>query len=294
MSRWASIMQRIALCLLIAGTSGAVHAEIAVDPPGNDPVSTLILGTIVDSPDPIGSAMWKVFRPLPPGQILNPGGYAREDGRPDLFWKENSWPVVVWSYNLGADHDIAISEWDGTAWTFTEFITSGAVDELDPRVFVDVDGTVHVAWWVAGVEKVYVATRPAGTTIWDPPVLVTAGAETGRRPSILVFAGEVKVAYERTSSVGGMAQDVVVASEVGGSFVLELAGSTVRTDPLDAMLHAEDGHLWLDWKHESSEFGCAEYVGTSWTAIAPEPWTDPTWVGVEEVRKTIRNEVVGP
>ncbi len=269
----------------------SASAEISVDPTG-----TIILGTIIEGPDPVG--IWIQYRPVGANQVLNPSGDARGDGRPDIVFKtvvDDGDPVGTWAYNAGTDHDIAFSEWDGTAWTAIEFLTSSTSDEVDPRVFVDIDGTVHVAWWVAGTEKVYVATRPAGTTMWDPPVLVTGGSETGRRPSVSVFAGELKVTYERTSSVGGMAQDVVVATKQGnGSFVLELVGSTVRTDPLDIMAHVADGHLWLDWKHEASEFGCAEYVGSSWTAIVPEPWPDPSWVGVEEVRKMIRKEVLAP
>ena len=42
-------------------------------------------------------------------------------------------------------------------------------DELDPRVFVEDDGMVHVAWWVAEDNEVYVARRKSNTTKWKSP-----------------------------------------------------------------------------------------------------------------------------
>lgn len=285
----------ISVCLGLLCTQLA-RAEVSVDPIGFS-VSTIVMGTIVDDADPI--SVWSQYRLLPAGQVLNADGHARDDGRPDITVKSimgDSSPVGVWAYNAGTDHDIAFSEWDGNAWTTTAFLTSSTVDERDPRVAIEADGTVHVVWWTVGAtEKIYLATRPAASTAWGPAVLVTTGNEEGRRPSVAVDAGGLRVAYERDSTEPGMLQDVVVATQQGGGgFVLELVGSTVRTDRLDAMIHTEQSHLWVDWKHEATEFGCAEWLGSSWSPIAPEPWTDPSWVGVEGVRKTIRNQVLSP
>jgi hypothetical protein len=217
------------------------------------------------------------------------------DGRPDIVWKENGWPAVTWNYNAGSDFDIAFSEWDGTQWTATAFLTASTGDERDPRLFVEPDGTTRVVWWTAGAsEEVYLSTRQAGSSTWDLPVVVTTGGENGRRPAVSVFEGMVFVAYERDSISPGMAQDIVVAAlQAGGGFVFEVIGATARTERFDVMLHAEQGHLWADWKHEAGEFGCAEHQSSAgWTANTPEPWTDPSWIGVEQTRKAIRSRIL--
>ena len=273
--------------------TGVALAEVSVDPHG-PLVNTIIMGSVVDDPDPIG--IWLQYRDHPPSQVLNASGHARGDGRPDIRFKTNTYPVAVWAYNAGTDHDIAFSEWDGNVWAPTEFLTVGTDDELDPRVAVEDDGTVHVVWWTTGgTHKVYLATRPAGSAVWDAPVLVTGAGEEGRRPAVAVDAGGLRVAYERGSALPGMAQDIVVATrQPGGSFTFEVVGSTIRTDRLDVMIHQLQDHLWLDWKHEADEFGCVEWQGSGWSPIGPESWDDPSWVGVESVRKLIQNRVLDP
>jgi hypothetical protein len=259
-------------------------------------VSTLVLGITEDS-DPISVAAWQPFRQVPAGWILNADGHARGDGGPDLAFRPGSaWPVAVWAYNQGAHRDVAFSEWDGSAWTAIEFLTAGAGDDLDPRVFVEPDGTVHVAWWTASPPSgVFVRTRPAGAGAWDAPIQVSDGLIPARRPSVLIFDGVLRIAYERDASLPGMAQDVVVATrQAGGAFVFEVVASTARTERLDPLLHATAGHLWLDWKHAVADLGCAERVGSGWVLGPPEPWADPSWIGVEETRRLIGRHVAGP
>jgi len=271
---------------------GVAHAEVSVDGFGTS-VTTLVLAGVVDDPLPIG--IWFQYRPVAADQVLNADGHARGDGRPDIVWRDNAWPVVTWAYNAGGDFDIAFSEWDGTQWTATAFLTASTDDERDPRLFVESDGTTHVVWWTAGTtERVHLSTRQAGSSTWGLPVLVTAGAETGRRPAVAVFDGKLSVGYERDAISPGMAQDIVVATlQAGGGFTLEIVGATGRPEALDVMLHAEQGHLWADWKHEASELGCAEHQpGVGWNGNAPAPWTDPSWVGIEEARKAIRSQVL--
>jgi hypothetical protein len=232
---------------------------------------------------------------LAPNQVLNPDGDARGDGRPDIVWRDSSWPLVAWAYDTGSHFDIAFAEWDGAQWTDTAFVTATPEDEGDPCLFVGIDGTVHVVWWTAGTsERVYLATREAGSSTWVQPVLVTAGSEPGRRPSVTVFSGEVYVAYERDWSSPGMAQDVLVATlQAGRGFVTKVIAETTRAAALDIVLHAEQGHLWADWKHEVGEFGCAEHQpGSGWTGNAPQPWFDPSWIGVEEARRAVRSQIV--
>lgn len=279
----------IAALSLVVVTGTAVLAEVSTDPVGG---GFLILGITEDS-DPIGVAAWQPFREIPAERILNPDGYLRGDGTPDIARKPmNGWPIAVWAYNAGGDHDIAFAEWTGMAWSATEFLTAGTDDDLDPRVFVESDGTVRVVWWTDGtVDRVFLATRHPGSSLWDMPVEVVAG---GRRPSVAVLEGVLRVAYERDSTVPGMTQDVVVVlQEFSGTFTEELVASTDRTDRLDPALHAMQGQLWLDWKQGPGIFGCAEFSQSGWGVVEEPPWLSPSWVGVEETRKAIQRQVLG-
>ena len=285
---------RLVAGLLVLVALRPIHAEVATDLQGSA-TSTLIMGIISENPDPIGAFAWQAFRPIAPERILNPSGFVRGDGTPDATTKPDGSPVVVWAYNVGPDHDAAIAEWDGTAWGSIGFLATSGEDELDPRIAVEANGAVHVAWWTAGDGLVWLRTRQPGSGVWDAPVLVTYGGEHGRRPSVLVVGGVLRVAYERDSSQPGMSQDVVVAArEAGGSFTMDVVASSARTARLDPQLHAEAGATWLDWKHDAGEFGSAGHDGSAWTLGPPAAWADPSWVGAEEARGEIRRRVLGP
>ena len=67
----------------------------------------------------------------------------------------------------------------------------------------------------------------------------------------------------------------------------------VQDDPLDAVLHVESGRLWAEWMHEAEEFGCAERDAEgAWIPGTPEPWYDPSWIGVEHTRKAVRTRIL--
>lgn len=284
----------IALALL-AGIAGPGRAEVSANRIDAYSVSTL-LGVIGEGPDPIDPTCWKVIRDGLTGEILNAEGWVRGDGRPDFSWFENGYPFVAWSRLEGPDLDIVYSEWDGAAWTPQQPVATSPGDDLDPRVFVEPGGAVHVAWWKAGTpDAVFYSSRAFAEGAWAPPVRVTTELEAGRRPSVAVLDGVVRVAYERDSLAAGAAQDVVISRLLPtGEFQPEVVARTDRTERLDVILHSEAGSLWLDWKHGADTFGYVEANGTSWNHPAQEPWPSTTWVGTEDVRRTIRRLVRAP
>jgi hypothetical protein len=273
--------------LVTLSSSAAVSAgvEVSGDQP---PVTTLITGSISDSSDPIG---WQPLGPITTGTLLGSGD------PPDVAFRlGTAYPLVVWSFKTSLHRDVYFAEWSQTGWTDPSNLTASPVDEADPRVFVEPDGTVHVVWWQMSmlVHEVHWTQRPAGQASWQPPVQVSTASERARRPSVVVLEGQPWFAYERDSSSPEMLQDVVVARALpGGGFERQAVHSTARAERLDVVLHVEQGRLWADWKNGDAEFGCAELEIGQW-ATTPVPWTDPTWVGVEGVRKQIRQEVVGP
>lgn len=280
--------------VLVAFAIGPASAELSTDPIGSDAIGTLVMG-ITEDPDPFPPLGWHPYRDIPDSRALNPGGADREDGRPDIFWRvESGWPVVVWAYRAGTDFDVAYSEWDGTSWTEVDFLTSTTHDELDPRVSVEIDGTVHVVWWEPGpTDHVYLSTRSPGSTVWSAPVQVSSEETGGRRPSVVVVGGVLRVAYERECDEPEAAQEIAVARrEAGGGFSIEVVAQTQRETRLDAILHLEEDLLWVDWKQGAGELGYAESGGSGWTSPRTEPWVDSSWVGVEDIRRVIRRRVL--
>ncbi len=291
----SSLRSFFVVLLALAVLSVPVKAEVSVQHNG-DQVTSIIMA-IVDHIDPVDVQAWFPVRSdeNPTISFLNPDGFARGDGRPDMGWFASGWPVVVWSSATGTSREIVYVEWDGTDWTTPQFLTSSTgIDESDPRVLVTQDGTVHVAWWEEGVnDKVVMRTR-TDSAGWTAPVVVTEPTESGRRPSLVEHEGMLFVAYERTSAEEGMAQDIVVAEQHsdGGIAVRHLVTSTTRSDRLDPMLHSAAEFLWVDWKHEETEFGHAVAEGANWSNWTVSLWLDPTWIGVESTRLEIRNEIL--
>ena len=276
-------LARTTICLLCVVACANVSAEIR---------SPIILGNVTDDSDPIGVLLLR-FTDAPAAELLAEDGHARGDHRPDVVWKADGAPVAVWAWNNGTEHDIAFSEWTGTTWSGTEFLTTGMDDDLHPRVHVEDDGTVHVVWWTDDVrDRVFLSTRSSGSSTWSTPIEVTQPTESGRRPSVAAHAGVLRVSYERDSAT--LAQDIVVSRlEGSGTFTPEVLASTDRASELDSVLHAHGGRLWTSWKHGDTDFGCASFADSSWDAMQTIMWDDSTWVGVEGARRQIQRQVMG-
>jgi hypothetical protein len=270
------------------------RSEVSVNPHGERP-NLIIFGSITDDPNPLG--LWSALRPVPDEGILNSDGDQRGDGRPDTAIDPTTGnPVVVWAYNLGTDYEIALARWTGSEWGSPRFLSAGPENDLDPRLFIRPGGFVHVVWWQDGpTPEVVLMNGMLGLDPWGPPITVTAGGETGRRPSVAVFDDKLHVAFERDSTVAGMAQDVVVAQQqTNGTFAFQVVASTTRSGPLDVVFHVGDDTVWLDWKQSDNEMGWAELEASGWTSPDPQTWPDDSWIGTEDTRALIRAMAAAP
>lgn len=267
----------------------ALHADVTTD---SGEQYTLVLG-ITEDPDPITAVGWDQVDSEIDGEVLNAEGEDRGDGPPAVdFVPSTRYPVVVWSYNQGVDFDLAISAWDGEVWTPIDFLAQSLSDELDPRLHLADDGSARVTWWQPGYpDRIGLVERPADSEAWSAPQLLSI---EGRRPSVLATdEGAVILAFERDLPGGGQQIVVQVRPETGPP-IEQVLLSTPRSQPLDIELHEANGQVWVDWKHIAGMFAYSEFVDGVWTPALGIPWTDPSWLGAETVRKEIQLEVVEP
>jgi hypothetical protein len=250
--------------LLATFLSLAGIALYAGDP---DSGSTYVVVGIIEGPDPIPQA-WDDDGPTE----LNASTTVPVDRGPDVgFLPGTNYPVMVWADDRGSDRDIAFNEWDGNNWLATPvYLTAGLGDELDPRIHVQANGTLHVVWWDS-TDRVYLATRPAGSAVWSVPTPIL---EPARRPSIAVGGGRMLVAYERDSAAGA-GQDVVVAMQrLDGAWRVDAVATTPHTSRLDVRLHSDASRLWLRWTHADHLVAFSEYRDGQWVAPDDFPWFD--------------------
>ena len=271
----------LAMALFLAGAP-PVFAEVAAD----DDDGNIVMG-ITEGPDPIPHLPWD--GDSSGTDVLNAGSDLRNDGRPDIFFDPSDGNLVVaWAYNTGADHDIAFSVWNGTAWE-TEFLTSSTTDELDPRAYVD-GGTYYVTWWEPELERVLLTSRSAQARLWLQPVEVAVDA---RRPSVALYGEDVMVTFERSSAGGGQEIVLARASSLFGPYSFEVLATIESTEPLDVLLHVSGVHAWIDWKHSSDKFGYIELINGTWSEPTIIPWVDASWLGVQSVRLLVRRAALG-
>jgi len=289
MGKWR---YRFVSCLVVVFLAAAAigpRAEVSADT--QNEVILLVLG-ITEGPDPIPQVIWSPVRDVDEELFLNPDGGNRDDGRPDAaFHPDTGWPHVVWAYDEGTHHDIAISAWIGEVWSDIKKRSAPGTDDVAPRVSVSDAGTVYVAWGTVELSHVWMSTFVPETSTWGDAERVTGLLGTGRRPSILEWEGTVLVAYERDSTRLG--QEVVVATRVGpGVYTEEIVATTAGNSPLDVILHDEQGVLWIDWRHSDSEYAYSIYSANAWSPLVTLPWTGDSWTRVEEVREAIRQIVL--
>ncbi len=277
-------LTRVALAavVLVAWGTGEVPAEVSAQQ-HDDGTYVLVLG-VIEGPDPIPQIIWEPIREGGEFIVLNPEGTDRGDGRPDFDFY-GSHPVAVWSFNSGSDHDIAFTRWNGETWDPIEFLSSDLADDLDPRVYVDSGGTIHVVWWVPGTpDRIrYVNGTPGN---WSSAIDLAA---VGRRPSIGDFGGNLAVAYERPTPEG---QEIVVTT-LGGHAADEAVATILGPERLDPVLSQEAGRVWVAWKHSDLQLGYSEWIGGTWTAPLFVSWSDPGWIGEQNAREAVRQAVLG-
>jgi hypothetical protein len=282
--------------LLATCFGGFGLAEVSVHVVDDECASALVMMTVIEDADPVGSRVWTPYTEGPVEVAVNISGDFRGDLFPDLVFDPDDCVVqLTWPYRTGADgYDVVFLEvLNGVSGPYT-FLTASVDLDLDPRLHASDDGTVFVTWWTDDRDDtVYLARRAAGATGWDPALPVTEPGQGGRRPSVVQHDGTVLVAYEAFGTEPGTSTVIRVAQlGSGGDFTHQTVIGTSWAGRLDPVLHSVDGWLWLDWRNGDYAFGYSRYTQGGWSEPIVIPWNDFSWVGAEAARKEIRRAVL--
>lgn len=109
----------------------------------------------------------------------------------------------AWAYRNGAEYDIAVSVLDGSG-VWSEPVLFGrddGVDQTDPALAIDADGTVYLAFAVADARVIRFATLREGTGSWIGPVTAAHTQGAAGAPALLLVADRAVLAYRDGESV---------------------------------------------------------------------------------------------
>lgn len=250
-------LKRLARTLLLSSLAallltGAVRAEVGAlvtDTKNAAAARPYILG-IIDESDPVGAVWTPYHNSSARYTVLNPTGWLNEDGPPSILWHpDTKTAIVAWAQKNPDGYDVVVSQHQSTGWTTPQKIAASIPYELDPYLFLDRDGRVHVVYWVEDEGTMWVehCHAPADLSQWSDPQRVSAQGERASRPAGVYHGDLLFVAYEVETFAALGGKDVVLAQWVDGAFHYEVLATPPSNGPLWARPHSEAGRLWVDW-----------------------------------------------
>jgi hypothetical protein len=220
---------------------------------------------LTEDPTPFGSA-WRKISPVDAiHATLNPEGEANGDGAPSILSDANSGLIAVaWARNSASGFDIVVSRFVADSWTTPQVVVASPVNELDPRLVLDPNGSVHVFYWVDGsTPQVFHTVAPSDLSSWSAPVAVSQVGVAACRPAGTFYNGVLRVAYEvHNFGNGNTPRQVVLARVEGGAFVPEVVAMTNNLGDVRPEVHGHAGHLWVDWVDHETTGGDGELAWT--------------------------------
>ncbi len=252
-----------------AAASAPPRAEVGMAVPdeakGPDRGTGGYMWSITDDPEPFNGSWLCV---LPPDQRrhlqLNCDGAKRGDGPPSMLRVPVSGlTAVAWSRRrTGGDYDVVISVFRSGAWTAPTVVAGSSEAELDPFLVAEPDGAVHLLYWVDAGAESYVVERkaPADLSGWSEPFPISEPGGQASRPAGAIVGDALLVSYERgyPGSVPG-GTDVMLAEVHTGTVDRAVVATVAGASALWPRVHAERGHLWVDWIASAAPAG---YPGT--------------------------------
>lgn len=235
--------------------------------------------SIVDDSDPVPT-YWLRYSPSIGGRkLLNEQGAVNGDGRPAIAVHPLSGiPYVSWGQSNGSGYDLVIASYENGDWTTPTTLVPNVSPDLDPQPSLTIDavsGDLHLVYSSGGsTPAVMYLSSDANASSWSTATQVSALAAISLRPSVVLHAGVLRVAYEsHGSGVGSTPRQIIVASDDGaGGFTREVLSETHHADSNNPELHSGMGDtLWIEWIDDEEGLAWSSWSVTGgWSPIAVE------------------------
>ncbi|MDQ7087770.1 MAG: hypothetical protein Q9Q13_07920, partial [Acidobacteriota bacterium] len=204
----------------------------------------------------------------------------------------------VWAENDGHDYEIHWAEQVSGVWTHETTLTSNTTDDTCPGLAINGDGASAVVWRESGTNgRVYYRARQKVGSDWvwqSSAVAVSDGTADASRPWV---AWETTTPWVGWHEVDGAGSIYLRAGE-GPSpwptgFTVDEVATTSFNGELAVQIHAESGHVWIDWIDSSTRLGWSEWDASSglWGAVQHEDYSGSSQIPV--ARQAIRSTVLG-
>ena len=124
---------------------------------------------------------------------------------------------AAWAMHAPGEFDIAVSSREvAGGWSVPAYLGHrDRVDEVDPSLVVDQNGSVYVAFATRGSSRIFVSALVNGFDSWLGPVMVS-GDDRATSPVIRIVAGQVVIAYRTVRGVEITELPLLVPAQILG------------------------------------------------------------------------------
>ena len=256
---------------------------------------------------------WEQLRPeVAAEDLLNPHGDVAGDAWPALLTAQGTdRPSVVWSSG-GQNREILFSWHDGLSWSAPENLSNASGNDELPAMVSDEGGNLFVTWTRAHNSRdlVLLTALSGDDAVQTAVYQLSERHDSARRPALEVHAdGDVYVAYEEALNgndpVTYLAIDRVIPTRDAEGWILSSGERPIDIarcqsfptfaqpgEPLKPIVHAEDGHLWVDWLDGAGDLAWVERIDGAFTS--PATVSLAALGGEQAAREHVRDEVLAP
>ena len=198
---------------------------------------------------------------------------------------------VVDSVLLSGDYEIRHVIDMGQGNYETTFLTANADDELEPRILIESDGTVHVAYWRdTATLKAIVRTYDPVTDAWSAERELN-GSAGGKAPEMAHDGSDPWFVFETAESAGSGVDVGIITDDPDPINTVRL-GTNDGSLAADPIIVAESGALWVTWVDDDTYVAWSEYdpSNDSWSTVQLESYASDD---VAAARARVRDDVLG-
>jgi hypothetical protein len=271
--------RRVALLVFLVGFGLAEvgRAEVAIPfgPPGTGSGRHGLLVSIIgDAPDPFPQVWERLSSPTSGTIPLNPNGSSTGDGSPaTLIHPLTGEAIVAWARNTAGSFDVVISRFHDGAWVEPIVVAGELVDEIDPSLAADAEGTIHLVFATDGEDRgIWHVEGAADLSSWSEPVRVSEPGAAASRPDAVVHESILRVVYESHDlGFGSTPKTIVLSRREGSGFVREVVATTGHAGAASPRVGSHGGRLWVDWVDAVHATGAGELAWVRLGFDGPEP-----------------------